>query len=304
MCNKIELTNISIKTIGSNNGIKWEQIDLAKYIKSEKAIGLHLCNSVPILFPKGICCVHDITYKVNPEFITTNHLALSRIWHNIQYKIAINKSIHLFTVSNYSKNTILTNYKIDSSKITVAYNGWQHFSTKINENTTLSKFPELKEKEYYFSLATMAKNKNFIWIVETAKKNPNKIFAVAGKIDIKKLGDTIGETPKNLIKLGYVSDDEAKLLMKNCKAFIFPSVFEGFGIPPLEALAMGAPVICSTSTCLPEIYKDSVHYLNPYEYPDNIDNLLESKISNPQDILDLYSWKKSAKKYLDYINTL
>ena len=300
----LELKNIKIIKLGSHNGIKWEQLDLSKYLKKQNALGIHLCNSVPLFGPKGFCCVHDITYKVNPQYITTKHLALSKIWHLTQYKNAIKKSLHLFTVSNFSKNEILENYNVKSDKISVAYNGWQHFSTTIEEGTSLSKFPQLKPHEYYFSLATMAKNKNFIWVVNEAKLNPDKIFAVAGNIDVKKLGDTIGETPKNLIKLGYVSDSEAKLLMKECKAFLFPSTYEGFGIPPLEAMAMGAPVICSNAACLPEVFQKSVHYINPNENIQNLDTLLEERIEPASIILEKYSWTKSAQIYLDNIKSI
>ena len=93
------------------------------------------------------------------------------------------------------------------------------------------------------------------------------------------------------------SDGESKALMKNCKAFIFPSVYEGFGIPPLEALLCGAKVLCSNATCLPEIYEDTVVYFDPYDYDADIDELLKKPVANPAKIFKKCSWERAAERW-------
>ena len=92
--------------------------------------------------------------------------------------------------------------------------------------------------------------------------------------------------------------------MTNCKAFIHPAIYEGFGIPPLEAMSCGAPLIISTATCLPEIYENSVHYIDPFDYNINLDNLLSQKIESPDVILKKFNWKQEADKLYRLLQSL
>jgi glycosyltransferase involved in cell wall biosynthesis len=90
--------------------------------------------------------------------------------------------------------------------------------------------------------------------------------------------------------------------MKNCKAFLFPSIYEGFGIPPLEALSHGTKIIISNAACLPEIYGDCAYYIDPYDYEVDLEKLLKCEVKPPDECLSRYSWEKSAKILLSVIN--
>ena len=294
--------NIKVVYFGKRTGDMWEQLDLPRYLKKCHAIGIHLCNVVPILYPKGIACIHDISYKVNPQFFTNRHGRMSRLWHMLQYYIITKKARHIITVSEFSKNEIIKYYNVEHKQISVIYNAWQHFVRRLPDENCFSKFSMLEKHKYYFSMSSLAVNKNLKWVVEVARRNPNETFAVAGMLDEQRLGEAFDVSElHNIYYLGYVSDDEAKILMKYCKAFLFPTLYEGFGIPPLEAMSMGADCIISNRTCLPEIYGNSVYYIDPKDYEVDVIQLTEGEKAKNEIALEKYSWEDSAMKLRDIL---
>ena len=137
--------------------------------------------------------------------------------------------------------------------------------------------------------------KNTGWILELARNNPDKTFVLSGA---KAYNSRVQlDIPDNVVMTGFVSDEQIKSLIKGCKAFVYPSIYDGFGIPPLEALSQGVPVICSSAACLPEIYKNSVHYIDPYDTDVNIDELLKEEVDSPEAVLNRYSWSRSAEEF-------
>ena len=104
--------------------------------------------------------------------------------------------------------------------------------------------------------------------------------------------------------LGYVRDEEVKTLMRDCKAFLFPTFYEGFGIPPLEAMSTGCKdIFVSDTEIMHEIFEGKVKYVSPEVFNNNIDFSMQ-KANSYEDILQKYSWKKSAKLLLNLINVI
>ena len=98
----------------------------------------------------------------------------------------------------------------------------------------------------------------------------------------------------NVILLGYVSDEQVKALMQKCTAFVFPSYYEGFGIPPLEALSCGTKIIVSNAASLPEIYENTAYYINPDDTNINLKLLLSKEVESSDKILERYQYKNAA----------
>ncbi len=296
------LKKIKVVEFGIKKGILWEQTFFALYLFLHRAKAINLCNVTPLIAPRGLSVIHDINYKVNPQYFSHFYGKLSRKWHCIQYWIISHFAQHIFTVSEFSKSEIMRVYGVDEKKITVTPNGWQHMlSIKPSLQESIKKFG-LRSQCYYLSLSTIAPNKNLKWVLNAAKNNPNEIFAIAGSLNPARFGIELDiKGIQNVKFLGYISDEDFVTLAKNCKAFIFPSFYEGFGLPPLEVMSLGTPVIVSDRCSLPEIFGNSAQYINPNNPNINIDLLLQQTVSSNQLVLSNFSWSKSAAKIIQWV---
>lgn len=286
-----DFRRIKIATVGTRTGLLWEQTDFPRYARRNGLTCVNLCNVAPLLSAPGITCVHDIIYKVRPDFYTTARNRLSRLWHVLQYRYITAHEEKLLTVSEFSKADLERAYPAARGKMTVVPDAWQHVLAYRESADWRQRYPFLREGKFYFSLATLAKNKNGRWILEAAKRNPEATFAVAGKV----YETESAAVPRNVRFLGFISDEDAAALMKHCRAFIHPALYEGFGLPPLEALALGAEVIAAKATSLPEVLGNAVHYIDPANPDVDLDALLREPVGIREETLSRYSWRKSAE---------
>lgn len=295
--------NIEVIKYGNVKSHFWEQTNFLWYLWKNKGTGLNLCTTCPLLKP-DINTIHDISMTVNKQWYTNTYGRLSRIWHGMMKFTSIHFAKKILTVSEFSKNEMVRVLKADPNKIYVLGNGWQHYNRVGTDDSIFNRVPSLKKGEYYFAASSLTPQKNFKWLKEVAKKNPDCQFAIAGKIEGLSNAADVSNTVDNIIYLGFVSDEEMKSLMANCRAFIHPALYEGFGITPMEALSVGAELIISNAACLPEIYGKSAHYIDPHNSDVDLEELLKEKIEPGENVLKKYSWEKFAVKLYDLLEEM
>lgn len=284
---------------------KWSFFNYGNFLIKNKAIGIDFSNTCSVRKP-GVVFLHDIYCKMFPEDFKSFRDKIVKLYSCFMYYFVSKKAKLLLTVSDFSKKQISTTYKKNPNDIFVIPNGWDHFKKIKEDDSIFERFPTLKEKEFYFTLGSLSKRKNLKWIAEYASKNPEEIFAISGKMLSGLVPEELKilKQLKNVYLLGYVEDGEVKSLMKKCKAFIFPSYYEGFGIPPLEALSCGSKIIVSNATCLPEIYEDYAYYINPFDTNIKLDELLKNPVRNPEKLLETYTYNNSAKKLVELLKKI
>lgn len=303
--NDLSLKHIEIKKIGNFNGHFWEQTELPFYVKN--SILINLCNAGPILKRNQATVIHDMAvfaYSLNFSFIF-------KIWYKILISLQGKFSRQIITVSNFSKEELIKYLSIDKQKINVIYEGKEHFINK-NVNTSILNKYELDLKPYIFAVSSLNPNKNFKAIVEATKllETEELNIVIAGGTDPKVFSGNGITLPGNVKYLGYISDEELKALYESAFCFIYPSFYEGFGLPPLEAMSVGCPVIASDRASLPEVIGDAALYCDPSD-PKTIANKIETLIRNNNlrnELIDKgrmqsekYSWGDTAQKIVNIV---
>lgn len=287
-----DFSNLKVCKYGKHHGLLWEQWDFPNYVKKNNALSLNLTNTMPLIRP-GIITIHDAAYKTHPEFFTSMHGKLSSYWHRIIFRLASWSKYPIITVSFFSKYTIIDTYKIDPHRVHVIHSSWQGIEN-IEEDETVLRRNCLEDKGFYFTLGHINYNKNIQWIIKYASKHPDDKFILSGLMGENR-GIDVSKIP-NVRWLGYLTDEEIVALYAHCKAFILPSIHEGFGMPPLEAMSRGAKVIIANTSSLPEIYRGSAYYIDAYDTDIDLDELLTGHVDAPQYTLNRFSFEKSAKQ--------
>lgn len=319
LCNKNEIELViskNVKTQPRFNNIRvvqldyeitnftlWTQFAFQKYVKKQKGIALDFTNTCPYFAP-GIEYLHDIYFKLYSSDAKSKKDKLIQIYSNLMYRRIAKKAKTIIAVSEYTKQTIIDTYKIAPERIKVIYDGISPSYKQIKPDFSIfDSHPELKKDNFYFTLGSLSVRKNLKWIANHANLYPNELFAISGTMlkNVIPAELEILRNLKNVVFLGYLSDAQVKALMTNCKAFIFPSYFEGFGLPPLEALSCGAKIIISNKTCLPEIYQDCAYYIDPDVPNVDLDNLLQTKVASSKKLLEKFTVENTAKQLYEVI---
>lgn len=276
----------------------------------------HFFNFIvpPRIKGKVITTIHDMTYELYPE--TMDKRNLKRIKDDIQY--SVDRSDKIITVSESSKNDIIKFLNVDESKIEIVYNGvdYEKFNKYYTEDIKLIVRNKYNlPQNYILYMGTLEPRKNIDSIIEAfalIKKQEdfdNIKLVIAGKKgwlfeDIFNLVDKLN-LKDHVIFTDYVDETDKPIIYNMAKLFVFPSLYEGFGIPVLEAMASSVPVITSNMSSLPEVAGDAAILVNPKDIEDIAKNMI--KILSDDDLKNelvrkgyiqaqKFTWEASAEK--------
>ncbi|PKK83752.1 MAG: glycosyltransferase family 1 protein [candidate division Zixibacteria bacterium HGW-Zixibacteria-1] len=302
---------LKAKVIGRFTGYLWEQYELPMYMKKHASgkILINLANTAPVASKNKVATIHDTAPLRHPEWYSWKFAAAYKL---LIPRVAKSSRI-IFSDSNFSKSEIADLFGIDHDKIIVIYCGvGQQFQSAISDEQNIS--PE----DYILCVASLEPRKNFIRLVKAFNhlKSHNLKLVIAGSSSSifadNKLHKMLDDS-KRIEFTGYIDDDRLIELYQEARLFVYPSLYEGFGLPPLEAMACGCPCAVSNAGSLPEVCGKAALYFNPYDpadiaekmdmiLSDNVlgQNLIENGLLHAQK----FDWNKSASELLEAILSL
>jgi glycosyltransferase involved in cell wall biosynthesis len=310
---RLELQNTRQHEVRPHNPLVRIPFSFPYQLLKNKIDIAHFQYVVPPLTPcKTVVMVHDISYEHFPEYFS----ALSRKRMQILIPYSARKSAHVMTVSEYSKKQIVEKYEIAEDKISVTYPGASANFKKIADAGWIAQ-KTLRfnfDKPYILAVGNLQARKNIVHLIEVyadlIKKGQIDLdLVLVGQLHWK--GNKIEQAIERLklggrVKItGYVADDELIAIYNNAHIFAFPSLFEGFGIPPIEAMKCEIPVICSNAACLPEVVGDAAIFIDPRSTMDLSQAILKLSGNNAcrQDLIKKgirraaqFTWAATAEK--------
>ena len=302
-----------------NLGLKMNFFNFTGLVGDFDVLFMPNLNTVNLnLESKLAITVHDMSPIIAPEFYDMKR----RLWHKfLNIKKILSRADVIFTVSNYTKQDILRLYNINEEKIKVIYPGVD--PEVFYADIQLSALRRARNVyglpgEFFLFLNTLEPRKNLIGTIEAFEQiGGNAHLVIAGKKGWKTapiLRRINGSVKRDKIHyLGYLKEEDKPAILKMARALIYPSFYEGFGFQPLEAMAVGTPVIASQNTALPEVVGDAGLLVNPYNTRDLVkamgelgrnEILREFLIKKGLERVRQFDWKITASQTLSGLESL
>ena len=256
---------------------------------------------------KVVLSIHDLNFMYDERKTAAKKQKYLRYLQGL-----INRADAIICISEFSKKDVLQHCDLKNKPLYVIHNG-----TNLLVSPELTPQSYKPRKPFLFSIGVINRKKNFHVLLPLLKKNTMELL-IAGKYDdpdylsfIKKESKEMGVSD-NVHLLGTVSEHEKSWYFNNCRAFAFPSVSEGFGLPVVEAMSCGKPLFLSDKTALPEIGGDVSFYFNDFN-SDNMQQVFNTGMEQYdangfQEKIKArglgFNWHKSAKQYLEVYRSL
>ncbi len=314
--------NLSFRVIGLPSflpSLAWRHLRLPWAMRRD---GIHLHFSPSYFLPlfkwcPAIVVVHDITFRVHPEWFARDRRFLfdSIFWNKVK------KAERIITVSQHSKEDIVRELGVDPSRVVVIAEAADERFQPVRDEEVLkgirSKFH--LEEGFILTVGAIHTRRNLERLIQAVsilyqRMEVQPMLVIVGtpapftpKVDIEGTAERCGLKGR-VVHLRYVSEEELLLLYNACGVFAYPSLYEGFGLPVIEAMACGKPVACSRATSLPEVAGEAALYFDPEDLEEMaesigklvVDDILREKMGKAalERAAD-FSWRRAAKETLE-----
>ena len=320
-----ETKNFKVQKFSSFTYADWEQVKLKKAIQSQQIDLLHCtANTAPLFLSVPlILTLHDIIYLEKVDFKGTTYQNLGNLYRRyIVPKIVKNAEL-ILTVSEFERKNIIDHLQLPEKKVQVLYNG---VSPQFHNEYSLQQLDAFRAayhlpENYILFLGNTAPKKNtpnvikaYVEYCHTEKETiPLVLLDYKKEMVVKQLEEMHQqEVIKRIIFPGYISHHQMPLVYNAATIFLYPSLRESFGLPILEAMACGVPVITSTTSSMPEIAGRAAELVDPFNYLQIAnamkklmqDDLLRNEfVKKGLQRVKSFTWKASAEKLLEIYNS-
>lgn len=320
-----ETANFKIKSLPARSYFTWEQFTLPAEVKKDKLDFLHsTCNTSALRLPVPMMLtLHDIIYLEKTDFKGTAYQNFGNLYRRFVVPKIVDKSKLVITVSNFERNVILNKLQLPADKVKVIYNA---VSPKFNTAYAAERLAEFRKThqlplDFILFLGNTAPKKNTVNVIKAYAEYkvvvPDGLPMVILDYDKQLVFDLLSKLGKSdleqdFIFPGYIASEEMPLLYNISRLFLYPSLRESFGLPLLEAMACGVPVITSNTSSMPEVAADAALFVDPQDHLQIKDQMIKI-LSNPELAGELkekglkraaeFTWNAAAKQLLALYNT-
>jgi len=299
----------------------WSQFRLSfEIINHPPSVLFEPAHTIPIFHgKKTVVTLHDVGFKYFPELYTP----LERFYHNFSMSFSIKHATKIIAISQNTKNDLVKLYNADPKKITIIYHGYDTEKYRPLEPKEVVPPEIAKLGKYIYFIGRLEAKKNIVNLIkaygvlrQNAKIDHKLILAGRPGYEFENISQEIEKLPANIkkdvIMPGYILDELAPMYLRAADLFAWPTYFEGFGMPLVEAMACNVPIVASNTTSTPEVLGNAGLMCDPNDYNTFASNMqkviLEPKlrldlIEKGRSRLHLFNWQNATKQTLDVIRS-
>jgi glycosyltransferase involved in cell wall biosynthesis len=303
----LPLEHVSIASVGRLRGHAWEQLELP--IHSGSRLLLNLGNTAP-LSVRAVVTIYDASVFAVPR----TYSRAFRLWYQTLIPLLGRRALRVLTISGFSQSELSRYAGIPREKLSVIGAGAEHILRTSADHGVLQRLG-VTPGRYILGVGSRSSHKNIEAVVAAVSRlGAGRLpLVMVGGTNARVFSNTDGPSDPCIKPAGYLTDSELRCLYEQATCFVYPSLYEGFGLPPLEAMSCGCPTIVSRVASLPEVCGDAVLYCNPTD-PDDIARHIRALIQSPEKRDDLrhrgleraqsFTWNRASTALFDILDDL